>query len=266
MLGAIIGDIVGSRYEFHNNRTKDFPFFSEKCFFTDDTVMTLAVAEAVFSCGSDWDKDELKEVAISRMVELGRLYPDSGYGNSFLRWVFERPLPYNSFGNGSAMRVSAVGFFAESEEELKVMSRTVTEVSHNHEEGIKGAEAVALAIYLARKGKDILEIKSRMEEYYPEIRDMNCEELKNTYVFNETCQNTVPQALTCFFESYDFEDAIRNGVYIGGDTDTICAIIGGIAEAYYGIPARIEEKAYTYLDERLKSSLRISKLRMLKRR
>jgi type I restriction enzyme M protein len=229
--------------------------------------MTIAIAEAVSSCGKDWDVEELKEVTVNRMVELGRLYPNSGYGTSFKRWIFENPTPYNSYGNGSAMRVSAVGFFAESEEEVKVMSKAVTEVSHNHIEGIKGAEAVAMAIYLARRGVHIDDIKERIaNDYYPEVRDMTCEKISKDYIFNEICQDTVPQALTCFFESYDFEDAIRNGVSIGGDTDTICAIIGGIAEAYFGIPACIEEKAYTYLDERLKASLRLSKTRLLKRR
>ena len=249
MLGAIVGDIVGSRYEFNNIRTKNFELFAPNCMFTDDSVMTLAIAKSLLEYNNDYEK--LKDITINNMVTIGRKYPRCGYGGHFYSWIMtENHKPYNSFGNGAAMRVSACGFVANSIEEVKKLSRAVTEISHNHPEGIKGAEATAVAIYLARMGKSIDLIKKYIVDNYYDI-DFTLDEIRETYQFNEICQDTVPQALEAFFESENFEDAIRNAISIGGDSDTIGAITGGIAEAYYGIPMKIRVKAKTYLDMEL---------------
>lgn len=253
MLGAIVGDIVGSRFEWSNYRAKDFEFLNHKCFFTDDSIMTLAVCKALLECNGNYG--DLGKKAIQSMQEIGRPYPTSGYGGRFYGWIYsDHPKPYNSFGNGAAMRVSACGYVANSIEEVKMISRKVTEVSHNHPEGIKGAEATAVAVYLARTGKNILEIRDYINEnYYP--MNFTLDEIRPSYQFNETCQETVPQALMAFFESTDFEDAIRNAISVGGDSDTLAAITGGVAEAYYGIPTAIRKHAMTFLDERLLSIL-----------
>lgn len=249
MIGAIIGDIVGSRFEWNNIKTKDFDLFTAGCFFTDDSVMTIAVADALIRANGNLEI--LSEYAIESMQLIGRPFPDCGYGGSFYHWMYsDNPKPYGSYGNGAAMRVSACGFAAKSLEEAKALSKAVTEVTHNHPEGIKGAEATAVAIYLARSGYSIEEIQQHIStKYYP--MDFTLEEIRDTYEFNETCQDTVPQALKAFFESLDFEDAIRNAISIGGDSDTLAAITGGIAEAYYGVPQDIKDKALNYLDEDL---------------
>lgn len=250
MIGAIIGDIVGSIYEFSNHRSKDFPFFSDDCFFTDDTVMTLAVGKAIKDF-KDSKETDLSVAAVKFMQSIGRPYPHCGYGGNFFCWInAKEPKPYNSFGNGAAMRVSAAGFAAENIEEAKQLSRMVTEVSHNHPEGIKGAEAVAVAIYLAKTGtrKDIIEEVIK-QKYY--AVDFTLDSIRKTYRFNETCQDTVPQAFRAFFESTSFEDAIRNAISVGGDSDTLAAITGSIAEAYYGVSKSLEQAALTYLDDRL---------------
>ena len=248
-LGAITGDIVGSVYEWNNIKTKDFPFFSSKCFPTDDSIMTLAIAKALLECNGSYL--DLSQKAIDNMLLLGALYPHTGYGGRFSSWLNAlKPKPYNSFGNGSAMRVSAVCYAAASIEEVKELSYKVTSVTHNHVEGIKGAEATAVAIYMALQGSSIQEIKDVIiKDYYP--MDFTLDEIRDTYRFNETCQNTVPQALEAFFESIGFEDAIRNAIVLGGDSDTIAAITGGIAAAYYGIPDNIYNKALEYLDDYL---------------
>lgn len=249
MLGAIIGDIVGSRFEWNNIKTKDFELFTDKCGFTDDSVMTIAVADALMR--AEGNIDILPTYAVESMQRIGRPYPHCGYGGSFYHWIYsDAPKPYNSYGNGAAMRVSACGFLAKNLEEAKAFSNAVTAVSHNHPEGLKGAEATTAAIFLARSGKTISEIKQYIQnEYYP--IDFTLDEIRDTYRFNETCQDTVPQALEAFFESTDFEDAIRNAISIGGDSDTLAAITGGIAEAYYGVPDDIKNMALGYLDEKL---------------
>lgn len=249
MIGAIIGDIVGSRFEWNNIKSKDFDLFTAGCFFTDDSVMTIAVADALIRAKGNLDI--LSEYAVESMQLIGRPFPDCGYGGSFYHWMYsDNPKPYGSYGNGAAMRVSACGFAAKSLEEAKALSKAVTEVTHNHPEGIKGAEATAVAIYLARSGYSIEEIQQHIStKYYP--MDFTLDEIRDTYEFNETCQDTVPQALKAFFESLDFEDAIRNAISIGGDSDTLAAITGGIAEAYYGVPQDIKDKALNYLDEDL---------------
>lgn len=248
MLGAVIGDIVGSRFEWNNIKTKDFEFFSESCFATDDSIMSLAVAQAILNCNGKYDK--LSDETVKSMQEIGRPYPDCGYGGSFFSWIYsDDPKPYNSFGNGAAMRVSACGFAADSLEEVIDLSYKVTAVTHNHPEGIKGAEAAAVSLFWARRGKSIEEIKEYVNKnYYP--MNFTLDEIRDTYRFNEICQNTVPQALMAFFESISFEDAIRNAISIGGDSDTLAAITGGIAEAYYGIPECIRNEAITFLDDR----------------
>ena len=272
MLGAIVGDIVGSVYEWDNIKTKDFPLFREDCFFTDDTVMTCAVAEAIMNGGR---KDDF----IDAMKKYGRMYPDAGYGARFGNWLdSEDREPYNSFGNGSAMRVSPCAWVmdATTDElptEVKRLTQLSSEVTHNHPEGIKGAMATADAIFMCRyffgghasdngqSNSDTPEeikrhIKEHIEKEYGYDLSKTLDEIRPTYRFNETCQDTVPQAIVAFLESTDFEDAIRNAISLGGDSDTLAAITGSIAEAAYGIPDWIKDKAYTYLDEPLKDLLR----------
>lgn len=253
MLGAIIGDIVGSVYEWHNHKSKDFTFLTYNNFFTDDSVMSLAIAKALLEAKEDYSN--LNEMAVKYMQEIGRNYPNCGYGGGFYNWMFSNnPKPYSSYGNGAAMRVSACGFVANSIEETILLSRRVTEVTHNHPEGIKGAEATAVAIYLAKSGSNILEIRDYINKhYYP--MNFRLDDIRESYKFNETCQDTVPQAIEAFLESKSFEDAIRNAISIGGDSDTLAAITGGIAEAYYGVPTDIRKHALTYLDECLLSIL-----------
>ena len=249
MLGAIIGDTVGSRFEWHNHRSKDFDFLTYKCEPTDDSIMTLAIAKAILK--SDGDVNKLSDLAVRYMQQLGRLYPDAGYGGAFQKWIrSNNPKPYNSFGNGAAMRVSPAGFAARSMNEAKAMSKAVTKVTHNHPEGLKGAEATTVAIFMALHGKSMLEIRDYIDKnYYP--MNFTLDGIRDSYQFNETCQDTVPQAMMAFFESTGFEDAIRNAISIGGDSDTLAAITGGIAEAYYGIPSEIRKHELTFLDERL---------------
>ena len=249
MLGTIIGDIVGSRFEWHNHKDKEFDLLNSKCFPTDDSIMSLAIANAILSSKPDYN--DLSKNAIECMQNIGRNYPNCGYGGRFQRWIFsDNPIPYNSFGNGAAMRVSAVGFVAKSIEEAKVLSKIVTEVSHNHPEGIKGAEATAIAIYMAKSGNSVTEIRDYINENYYTM-NFTLDEIRETYRFDETCKGTVPQALEAFFESTGFEDAIRNAISIGGDSDTIAAICGGVAEAYYGIPMEIRKSALSFLDKKL---------------
>ena len=247
MLGAIIGDVVGSRFEFHNYRSKKFDLFSNKCFFTDDTVMTCAIAKALV------DKQDI----VKTMVEYGKKYPRAGYGGRFMWWLFYgNHEPYYSFGNGAAMRVSACAYMAHSEKEVKMLSRKVTAVTHDHPEGLKGAEVTAVMIYKALNG--VLN-KEELREYalnkYPEIANFDLKELRKTYKFNETCQETVPQAIYCFLISKSFEDCLRTSVSIGGDTDTLCAISCAIAEAYYGIPKKFKKAILKYFSEEDKETL-----------
>ncbi len=249
MLGAIIGDIVGSIYEFNNIKSRDFPLFSDKCLFTDDTVMTLAISKAIMECNGDYSDLSFKTQYYMR--KLGRLYPNCGYGGRFRNWIFTDTMTaYNSYGNGSAMRVSSCAWAGKSLEEVKMLSRMVTEVTHNHEEGIKGAEAVAVCIFLARNKETKEKIKEYINKNYYCL-NFTLDEIRSTYKFNATCKETVPQAIIAFLEANSFEDAIRNAISIGGDSDTLTAITGSIASAYYNIPNEIRKKALTYLDDRL---------------
>jgi ADP-ribosylglycohydrolase len=253
MLGAIIGDIAGSRFEFNNHRSKNFDFLADCCFVTDDSIMTLAIAKAIMECAdSRFCESRLSHNAVRYMQEIGRKYPDCGFGNMFNSWIFsDAPMPYNSFGNGAAMRVSPCGFIAKTDDEAKFFSKIVTGVTHNHPEGLKGAEAVAVAVYMAKTGATKKEIRERIEkDYYP--LDFTLDGIRETYRFNETCQDTVPQAIVAFLESTTFEDAIRNAVSIGGDSDTLAAIAGSIAEAYYGIHPLAEKAAMKFLDAELR--------------
>lgn len=249
MLGAIIGDIAGSRFERHNIKTKEFDLLTHKCKVTDDSVMSLAIAKAILLCNKKYDT--LSEVSIKCMQDLGRKHPHAGYGGHFSRWLLQNdPQPYNSWGNGSAMRVSSCGHAASSLNEAIDLARKVTMVSHNHPEGIKGAEAVAVAIYMARTGSNLLEIQDYINRNYYKI-DFKLDDIREKYDFDVSCQGSVPQALEAFFESTCFEDTIRNAISIGGDCDTIAAIAGSVAEAYYGIPTDIRAHAMSFLDDEL---------------
>ena len=237
MYGAILGDIIGSPFEFdRGDKTKDFKLFSRKSHFTDDSVMTLAVCEALLKVGQDAAAKEIEDAVISSMQSWGRRYPHEGYGGYFRRWLTARhPEPYNSFGNGSAMRVSAVGWLYNSLEKTRTVAKATANVTHNHPEGIKGAEATASAIFMARNGSSKEEIKKYIENEFHYDLNRTLNEIRPSYHMDETCQKTVPEAIIAFLEAKDFEDAIRNAVSLGGDTDTLGAITGSIAEAYFGI-------------------------------
>lgn len=243
IIGAIIGDIVGSRFEFNNYRSTDFEFLNDKCIFTDDSVMTIAVA--------DWvtNKRQTDRHLALYLREWGRKYPNRGYGGMFLRWLLSKELssPYNSFGNGSAMRVSPCGFYAQSLDEALFLAKQSAEVTHNHPEGIKGAQSVATAIYLAKTGSTKAIIKEYIENNFGYDLSRTCDEIRRVYKFNETCQETCPEAIIAFLESHDYESAIRLGISLGGDSDTIGAITGGIAAAYYGIPNSIIEEVKRFI-------------------
>ena len=233
MYGAIIGDIVGSTYEFNNVKDKDFPLFPEGSGFTDDSIMTVAVAKALVRARDE--QVSFKAVLVEEMQRLGREYPCpmGAYGGRFSAWLrSDNPQPYHSFGNGSAMRVSPCGLIAVTLEEALALAKASAEVTHNHPEGIKGAQAVAAAIFMARHGSTKGEIRQYIHEnFYP--MDRSFEEIRKNYHFNESCQQTVPEAITAFLESKNFEDAICNAIYLGGDSDTIGAITGSIAWSYY---------------------------------
>lgn len=246
MFGASIGDVVGSRWEFNNIKTKDFELFGKGCYTTDDTVMTCAVADILIN-----KKQNNKDKIIDTLKKWGKEYPDAGYGGHFYNWVLGSDRePYNSYGNGSAMRVSAAGWIGKTEKEVKNLSRKVTEVTHNHPEGIKGAEVTAMCIYYARNGKSRDFIRQYVEQYYN--LDFDYEELRKTYKHaEEICQNTVPQAIYCFLISHSFEDCLRTTISIGGDCDTTAAISCAIAEAYYGGCDGLEKYVRNYLTEEM---------------
>lgn len=237
MYGAILGDIIGSPFEFdRGDKTKDFKLFSRRSHFTDDSVMTLAVCEALLKVGQDATVKEIEDTVISSMQSWGRRYPHEGYGGCFSQWLrLKHPQPYNSFGNGSAMRVSAAGWIYDSLEKTRAVAKATANVTHNHPEGIKGAEATASAIFMARNGSSKEEIKKYIENEFHYDLNRTLDEIRPSYHMDETCQKTVPEAIIAFLEARDFEDAIRNAVSLGGDTDTLGAITGSIAEAYFGI-------------------------------
>lgn len=244
MLGALTGDIVGSIYEWSNIKSMEFPLFQDHCRFTDDSVLTVALAESILT-GEGYG---------SLMKRYCRSYPDAGYGGSFLRWARGESIgPYNSWGNGAAMRISPAGWAFES---LALVLRKAEEYSiltHNHPEGVKGAQTVAAAIYLGRTGSSKLEISSYVTESFGYDLSLSCDEIRPDYTFDVSCQGTVPQAITAFLESSDFESAIRLAVSLGGDSDTLACITGGIAQAFYGgVPEPIASKTLEFLDEPLR--------------
>ena len=233
MLGSIVGDVLGSVHEFKPLKTKDFELFSPNCNFTDDTVMTVAVAEACMN----------EEPYVDSLQAWGRKYPFAGYGSWFGRWIFsENPEPYNSFGNGSAMRVSSIGWLFDNEEMVLQKASESAQITHNHEEGIIGAQAIALGVCLARKGSSKDQIKEKLESTFGYSLGRTLEKIRPKYHFDVTCQGSVPEAIIAFLESEDFEDAIRNAISLGGDADTQASISGALAEAYYlSIPKPIKE-------------------------
>ena len=244
MYGAILGDIIGSPYEFdRGGKTKDFPLFDVGAEFTDDSVMTIAVAEALTNI-EDWGgfidrrtPDEISAALVASMKKWGRKYPGAGYGRKFFLWLDSGdPKPYNSYGNGSAMRVSSVGWLYDSIEKTREVARLTAEVTHNHPEGIKGAEATASAIFLARTGSSKKSIKKYIEDEFGYDLSRTCDEIRPGYYHIESCQKTVPEAITAFLEGRSFEDVIRTAVSLGGDCDTLTCIAGSIAEAFYDVP------------------------------
>ena len=258
MYGAILGDIIGSPYEFDRGaKIKTFPLFIEKSRFTDDTVMTVAVADALLYVGKDAEEDKVCGAVASSMQHWGGKYPKAGYGGNFREWLKEKePKPYGSFGNGSAMRVSSVGWLYDSVERTREVARWTAEVTHNHPEGIKGAESVASAIYLARTGESKAAIKKYIEKEFGYNISRTLNEIRPVYHMDVTCQGSVPEAIIAFLESTDFEDAVRNAVSIGGDTDTTACITGSIAEAYYGLTPKLEEECVERIPEKMKDVLR----------
>lgn len=249
VIGAIVGDIVGSIYEFDNIKTKDFPLFSDNNEFTDDSIMTTATMQALLDGGTAED-------FMANYQLFGNKYPSS-YGVRFGRWLkTKEPQPYNSWGNGSAMRVSPVAWFYDNLAEVEESAKTSASVTHNHPEGIKGAQAVSAAIFMARSGKSKQEIKSYIQDKYEYILDFTLDDIRPHYDFDESCAGTVPPAIVAFMESVDFEDAIRNAVSLGGDSDTLAAITGSIAEAFYGVPDEISNKGFNYLSDELGSILK----------
>lgn len=245
MIGAIAGDIIGSFYEHRRIKTKDFPLFNEGCRFTDDTVLSVALADAIMNEKSY--KHLMREYYIR--------YPHAGYGGMFHRWAqVEGRGPYNSFGNGAAMRISPVGFAFDTLEEVLEKALSYTEITHNHPEGIKGAQAVASAVFLARTGHSKEEIRRHIETAFAYDLSRTLDEIRPGYHFDVTCQGSVPEAIIAFLESESYEDAVRNAVSLGGDSDTQACITGGIAQAFYGgVPGPIERAALTFLDAPLRS-------------
>jgi len=240
MLGAIAGDIIGSVYEHNNIKTTDFPLFQDACIFTDDSVQTIALADSIIR-GTNFQE---------KLKEYYRLYRDAGYGFSFIQWAeAKESTPYHSWGNSSAMRVSPVGFAYNSLEEVLLEARKSAEITHDHIDGIKGAQATASAVFMARTGKSKGEIKSYIESEFEYDLSQNIDKIRETYELDVSCQGTVPQSITAFLESSDYEDSIRKAISIGGDSDTIACITGGIAHAFYkDIPDSIVDKVYKVLD------------------
>jgi len=231
MLGAVSGDIIGSPYEFAPNKTIDFPLFRPNSTFTDDSILTVALADALLH-----DLD-----LINTLKRYTRKYPDGGYGGSYRQWAFsDSREPYNSWGNGSAMRTSVVGFLINKESDVLKTTRECAQVTHNHPEGVRGAQAVSLCIYLARKGASKNDIQNEISKWFNYDLEKTIDEIRPTYFFDVSCQGSVPQSITAFLESKDFEDSIRLAVSLGGDSDTMACITGSISEAFYGqVPEEI---------------------------
>lgn len=251
MIGSVIGDIVGSIYEFNNIKTKDFEFFQDSMEYTDDTVLTIATADWILNGGESWEY----------YARYANKYPHpkGAYGNGFAQWVhrtnFGDHIPYNSCGNGSAMRVGPVGWVFNQMASTLDAAKKSAAATHNHPEGLKGAAAVAFCIFMARKGFTKEAMREEIENWFDYNLHFTCDEIRPTYDWGSTCQDTVPQAIVSFIDANDFEDTIRNAISLGGDSDTLACIAGSIAEAYYGVPKAMYDKALTYLPEDLKSVL-----------
>lgn len=271
MLGAIFGDIVGSAYEFHNTHDYDFELLTRRSRPTDDSYMTLAVAKALMEAAKNeeafmryledsGDEPEIKPLPASlveNMQDIGNRYPDAGYGGMFARWLHEKdPQPYNSFGNGSGMRVSPVGWLYPTLEETLEVAKITAEVTHNHPEGVKGAQAIAAAIFLARAGADKKDIFNYVSNKFQYNLIRTLDDIRPDYTFDETCQGSVPEAIIAFLEGENYEDVIRKAVSLGGDSDTIACMAGGIAEAYYGMPEKYRKETLKRLDEPMRELVR----------
>ena len=255
MYGAITGDIIGSQFEFdRGNKSREFELFGKNCEYTDDTVMTVAVAEALLDAGKDADEKTVKEKLVASLKKWGKKYPYAGYGNRFKLWVLsDKSEPYGSYGNGSGMRVSPVGWLYDSMEHTREVARWTAEITHNHPEGIKGAESTAAAIFMARHHAAFEEISNYIEDEFGYDLSRTLDEIRPDYCHVEDCMKTMPEAFTCFLEAGSYEECIRNVMYIGGDTDTLGAIAGAIAEAYWGIPEDLIRKAKEYLPDDIKA-------------
>ena len=254
MFGAILGDIIGSPYEFdtYNIKTKEFPLFSKYSTITDDSVMTLAVALGLMSAPEGADDNTLRRCIVEAMHDIGNRYPNAGYGGRFRIWLFRRLTePYYSYGNGSAMRVSSVAWLFDDLGLVRLMARLSAEVTHNHPEGIKGAEATASAIFLPRTGNSKDDIKTYIENHFGYDLGRTCDEIRPDYHHVESCQETVPEAITAFQEGESFEDVIRTAVSLGGDCDTLTCIAGGIAEGFYGVPEDLKQECRNRLPKEL---------------
>ena len=268
LLGAVIGDISGSWYEFREFKKRPATLVTQRDFFTDDSVLTLAVAEGMMNGFEKVDRARLQDEdvqaafrleIVKSICEFAHRYPDAGYGNTFVRWyaeAYKRQVyePYNSWGNGSAMRASFAGWAAQSLEEALLLGKLSAEVTHNHPEGIKGAQAIAAGIYLLRSGKS----KADVREYLSQMYDLNftLDEIRPSYHFEVSCQKSVPQAINAFLEAEDFEDTLKNALSLGGDADTLAAMAGSLAEACYPIPTDLEERAWAKLTPDLQAVVR----------
>jgi len=254
-IGAIVGDIAGSRFEFNNHKSKDFELLADNCYITDDSILTVATMQALLNGGT-------AEAFTDAYQSFGREYTfttdltgkkyGAGYGSKFFNWLISKdPRPYGSFGNGAPMRVSPVAWFYDTLDDVERAAETSASVTHNHPEGIKGAKSVAAAIFLARTGKDKPFIKEYIERTYGYNLDFTLDEIRDTYEHSEACQDTVPQAIVAFLEGESFEDVIRNAVSIGGDSDTIAAMAGAIAEGFYGAPYQLRSTITQYIPHQL---------------
>lgn len=251
IIGAIAGDVIGSAYEFNPTRDHDFELFTPKSSFTDDTVLTMANALWLID-----DEQHTHERLVEIMLDLCRRYPNRGYGGRFANWICDKdPQPYNSYGNGSAMRVSPVGYYAQSLEEALALAKVSAEVTHDHPEGIKGAQATAAAIFLARRGKSKQEIRDYVAQTFDYDLSLTLDEIRPTFTFDETCQRTVPEAITCFMEGKDYEDVVRLSVALAGDADTIAAIAGSISSAVDEVPNGITQQVIALLSEEFCTTL-----------
>ena len=255
MYGAILGDIIGSPYEFERGpKSKEFPLFIPRSRYTDDSVMTIAVAEALMET-LDKPVWERRDAVIRSMQKWGRKYPKAGYGGRFYEWIFTlQPHPYYSWGNGSAMRVSAAGWLFDTLGETRNAAKDTAMVTHNHPEGIKGAEAVAAVIWASRNRWSKEEIREYVEEEFYKL-DKTCDQIRPAYRFDVSCQGTVPQAITAFLEGNSFEDVIRTAVSLGGDCDTLTCIAGGMAEAYYGMPEELKKECLSRIEPDMREVL-----------